>query len=170
MIDGVVKWFNPAKGFGFITCNDGSGDAFLPLRAIEAAGHSTAEPGAPIKVRVRNGAKGIQVAEVVELGAGDPNAVPSDRGGGGGFGGPRRGGGGPHAHLPAEEALGTVKWYNRDKGFGFIQPDDGGKDVFVHASALRRAGLQDLAEGERVTMQVVTSDKGREARDISVGG
>ena len=46
---------------------------------------------------------------------------------------------------------GTVKWYNEQKGYGFIQPDDGGKDVFVHASALERAGLRGLAEGQKVT-------------------
>lgn len=175
IVDAVVKWFNPAKGFGFITCSDGSGDAFLPARAVEAAGHAVAEPGAAIRVRVRQGQKGLQVVEVVDLGPGNPAAVEASGGGGGGGGfaprGPRAGGGGggPYAHLPAEDGFGTVKWYNRDKGFGFIQPDDGGKDVFVHASALRRAGMQDLAEGERVRMSVVTSDKGREARDISLG-
>lgn len=51
---------------------------------------------------------------------------------------------------------GTVKWYNSQKGYGFIQPDDGGKDVFVHATALERAGLRALAEGQRVTYEVQT--------------
>ena len=46
---------------------------------------------------------------------------------------------------------GTVKFYNDQKGFGFIQPDDGGKDVFVHATALERAGLRSLSEGQRVS-------------------
>jgi len=49
---------------------------------------------------------------------------------------------------------GTVKWYNSQKGYGFIQPDDGGKDVFVHASALERAGLRDLAEGQKVSFDI----------------
>ncbi len=49
---------------------------------------------------------------------------------------------------------GTVKFYNEMKGFGFIQPDDGGKDVFVHATALERAGLRSLAEGQKVSFDV----------------
>jgi len=62
---------------------------------------------------------------------------------------------------------GTVKWYNRDKGFGFVQPDDGGRDVFVHASTLQRGGIADLTEGQRVHMSVVAGAKGREASTIS---
>ena len=50
---------------------------------------------------------------------------------------------------------GTVKWFNGQKGFGFIQPDDGSKDVFVHISAVERAGLQTLNEGQKVTFDVV---------------
>ena len=61
----------------------------------------------------------------------------------------------------------VVKWYNPDKGFGFIAIGDGGKDVFVHASVLQRAGIADLAEGQRVTMQVVEGMKGREAATIT---
>ena len=51
-------------------------------------------------------------------------------------------------------ATGTVKWYNETKGYGFIQPDNGGKDVFVHATALERAGLRGLAEGQKVSYEV----------------
>ena len=53
-------------------------------------------------------------------------------------------------------AMGTVKWFNNQKGFGFIQPDDGQKDVFVHISAVERAGLAGLAEGQKVTFEVKT--------------
>ena len=51
-------------------------------------------------------------------------------------------------------SIGTVKWFNDTKGFGFIQPDDGGKDVFVHISAVERAGMQNLGEGQRVSYEV----------------
>jgi CspA family cold shock protein len=54
---------------------------------------------------------------------------------------------------------GTVKWYNGQKGYGFIQPDSGGKDVFVHASALERAGIRALAEGQRVSFDVETDKR-----------
>jgi cold shock CspA family protein len=68
------------------------------------------------------------------------------------------------------ESFGTVKIYKADKGFGFVSQDDGGKDVFVHASALARAGLSGLAEGQRVRMQIGQSPKGLEARSIELLG
>jgi cold shock protein len=60
-------------------------------------------------------------------------------------------------------ATGTVKWFNTQKGFGFIQPSDGGKDVFVHISALEQAGISNLAEGQKVSYDVVTTDRGKTA-------
>ena len=56
-------------------------------------------------------------------------------------------------------STGTVKWFNGDKGYGFIQPDDGGKDVFVHISALERAGIRNLAEGQKVSYEEVADRK-----------
>ena len=57
-------------------------------------------------------------------------------------------------------ATGTVKWFNTTKGYGFIQPDGGGKDVFVHVSAVERAGLRSLQEGQKVTYEIAT-ERGR---------
>jgi cold shock protein len=54
---------------------------------------------------------------------------------------------------------GTVKWYNETKGYGFIQPDNGGKDVFVHATALERAGLRSLREGQKVSFELQTDQR-----------
>ena len=56
-------------------------------------------------------------------------------------------------------ATGTVKWFNATKGYGFIQPDDGGKDVFVHISAVERSGLGDLREGQKIGYELVTDRK-----------
>jgi len=61
-------------------------------------------------------------------------------------------------------AIGTVKWFNSQKGFGFIQPEDGGKDVFVHISAVERAGLRGLMEGQKVRYEVVT-ERGKQSAD-----
>ncbi|MGH7002360.1 MAG: cold-shock protein [Alphaproteobacteria bacterium] len=59
-------------------------------------------------------------------------------------------------------AIGTVKWFNNQKGFGFIQPQDGGKDVFVHISAVERAGMSSLVEGQKLSFEV-QSERGRQA-------
>ena len=56
-------------------------------------------------------------------------------------------------------ATGTVKWFNEQKGYGFIQPDDGGKDVFVHISAVEQAGMRGLAEGQKVDYELVTDKR-----------
>ena len=66
-------------------------------------------------------------------------------------------------------AIGTVKWFNQTKGFGFIQPDGGGKDVFVHISAVQKAGYDGLAEGMKISYEIVT-DRGKEsAGNLRIG-
>ena len=60
-------------------------------------------------------------------------------------------------------ARGTVKWFNNDKGFGFIQPEDGGQDAFVHISAVERAGLRDLQEGQKISYEIVPDKRSGKA-------
>ncbi len=63
-------------------------------------------------------------------------------------------------------ATGTVKWFNEQKGYGFIQPDQGGKDVFVHISAVQRAGMQSLADGQKISYELVTDKRsGKQSAD-----
>ncbi len=177
--DATVKWFNPEKGFGFVALSDGSGDAFLHANTLNQSGHSAVSPGATLRVRIGQGQKGRQVSEVLSVDestatpTGARGAPRSPAGGGfadrspGGFGGsaaPRRGA--PTG--PSVEMQGTVKWYNATKGFGFVAPSEGGKDVFVHASALQRAGVMQLAEGQTIWMDVVQGAKGPEAASIRI--
>jgi len=166
VVDATVKWFNPEKGFGFVEMADGSGDAFLHIAVLEATGRKSVLAGSKVKARIGQGQKGPQVTEVVEV---DESTAQAQQPRGRGPLGPR-----PQRAAPdlstAVEMSGTVKWYNPDKGFGFVAIGDGGKDVFVHASVLQRAGIADLAEGQRVTMQVVEGMKGREAAAISAVG
>jgi CspA family cold shock protein len=171
-VDATVKWFKADKGFGFVELADGTGDAFLHVGALQSAGHDSVAAGAKLKVVVGQGAKGRQVTRVLEVddsGAG-AGAAP-DRGGSGGASRgvarpPRR----PADTGSAAEMAGTVKWFNESKGFGFIAGEDGGKDVFIHASVLGTAGLTRLAEGQRVSMRVVDTPKGREAVSIALEG
>jgi CspA family cold shock protein len=154
-ISGVVKWFDPAKGFGFVELEDGSGDAFLHVSVVERFGRGTPSPGAPIRVRTGRGPKGPQVAEITELGEAPVGGAPQSRR--------------PTASAaPGQEIRGTVKWYNAQKGFGFITPETGGKDVFVHVTALGRSGLSELAPGQVVRLQVVAGKKGPEAASVSL--
>ena len=164
-IDAVVKWFKGEKGFGFVELSNGTGDAFLHIGALQAAGYESVPPGAKLKVNVSNGMKGAQVTRVLEVDtAGAAERAPPSRG----FGDSPR----PQRRAPdpstAVSITGTVKWFDDHKGFGFVQSNDGGKDIFVHISILGPAGIQNLAEGQPVTMQVVDTPKGREALSISL--
>ncbi len=94
-------------------------------------------------------------------------------GGGGGFGGPRGGAGGGGGGLPAQvvgTGKGVVKFFNAQKGFGFIQREDGGEDVFVHISAVERAGLEGLAEGQQLEFNLVDRGGKISAADLQVVG
>jgi cold shock protein len=171
---GKIKWFNRSKGFGFIIPNDGGADVFLPLSALERSGHGEAPDGASIVFEWTQGPKGRAVAQVLELDASTatPRAPRETRLRGGG-GGDREGfrdtrdtydeqGG-------ATESLdGIVKWYDPARGFGFILPNDGSKDIFVHVTALRRCGIDMLEPGQPVRMMVAQARRGREASSLQL--
>ncbi|GBQ68870.1 transcriptional regulator cold shock protein [Ameyamaea chiangmaiensis NBRC 103196] len=171
-INATVKWFNGEKGFGFVELADGTGDVFLHANALSRSGHESVGPGATLVVRIGQGPKGRQVAEVLSV---DQSTEQPERprSPAPGFGGPR-GEFGTRFSRPApdtahaEEMRGIVKWYNATKGFGFITPDSGGKDIFVHASALVRSGLTSLNEGQAANVQVVQGQKGPEAASVSL--
>ena len=129
------------------------------MSVVERSGHGSFPPGATLEVRAGPGAKGPQVTEILSV---DSSTAPQEM--------PRRGRPErpiyPSANQAVVEEIGTVKWYNAVRGFGFIGPDRGGKDIFVHASVLERAGIADLAEGQRVAVDVVEGSKGREAASL----
>jgi cold shock protein len=153
----TVSWFNAEKGFGFVQDSSGA-DAFLHIRALEAAGHKSVAPGATLKVRLGQGLKGPQVMEVLEVDSSTAQAPAPARS-------PRQQ---SQADGPEMEGQGTVKWYNNEKGFGFIGLEGGEKDVFVHATAVTRSGLTTLSEGQRVDVKFAMGKKGPEAKSIQV--
>jgi CspA family cold shock protein len=178
-----VKWFNAEKGFGFVEMTDGSGEAFLHVRQVEAAGHTALESGTTLVIRTGQGQRGPQVTEIVSVDTSTAQPEPPRRAprgpgfGGPGFGGPGFGGpekrsfaprpqGGPQDFGGTPDSDGTVKWYDPVKGFGFISVDGEAKDLFVHRSALERAGISGLAEGQRVRVAIVEGRKGREVGTI----
>jgi CspA family cold shock protein len=158
-LSATVKWFNPEKGFGFVAMGDGSGDAFLHCAVLQRAGHDAVNEGASLQVRVGPGQKGLQVTEVVSVdqSTAAPSRAPRSPSG------PRPERAAPSG--PSVETTGTVKWFNPTKGFGFIAPQDGGKDIFVHMSVL--GNLRTLNEGQVVRVSVRQGAKGPEAGSVS---
>jgi cold shock protein len=161
-VEAKVKWFNAAKGFGFVTMSDGSPDAFLPMAILRRAGYEDVREGASITCEVGAGAKGPLVVSVLNV---DNSTATQTSGGPGGGGG---GGGRPGPARAAQSLEGSVKWFEPEKGYGFISPDGGGKDIFVHVTALRRSGVQTLGPGQRVRVDVVDGRKGLEADRVTL--
>ena len=153
-VDAEVIWFNSSKGFGFVKLSDGI-EVYLHARVLEAAGSRGVSEGTHLKVRVEDGPRGQQVSQVLEVG--DQAAKP-----------PQNIRAGESFAETGEqlESEGKVKWYNPEKGFGFIAPQNGGKDIFVHATALTRSGLSVLEEGQKVFVQCGQGKKGLEVRSI----
>ncbi|MBA3897868.1 MAG: cold-shock protein, partial [Sphingomonadaceae bacterium] len=161
---GVVKFFNGQKGFGFVVRDDGGEDVFVHISAVEQAGLTGLAEGQPLGFTLVDRGGRISATDLkIE---GEPMPVtdrgpPRDRdapreGGGGGFGAPQR-------TLTGEKASGTVKFFNAMKGFGFIQRDDGQPDAFVHISAVERAGMTSLNEGDRLEFELEVDRRGKHA-------
>ncbi|HEY2539470.1 MAG TPA: cold-shock protein [Stellaceae bacterium] len=155
----VVKWFKPERGFGFVELSDGSGDAFLHASVLERSGVPAVQPGETLEIRVAPGQKGPQVTEIVSVDSSTATPPSARRSPYPGAGAAR-----PTYEASASvEETGTVKWFNAQKGFGFIVREGGGKDAFVHASVLERSGIDTLNEGQRVLIDIAEGRKGPEA-------
>ncbi len=162
-VEATVKWFKDDRGYGFVEIGTGQSDAFLHASTLHAAGVGTVSAGAKLRVVVRHGLKGPQVARVVQVDSSEiverpyrssaNHARPARR---------------PQPDPATAVSLGgKVKWFNEGKRFGFVVADDG-NDVFVHASTLEAAGVAHLADGQAVMMRVVDTPRGREAIAIAV--
>lgn len=150
-VSATVKWFNPVKGFGFVQRGDGSPDAFLHISVVEQSGHRDLPEGTKITCNIAEGRKGLQVTQILsvdELAAAAPR--PS----------------GPPPSGGSSVVEGTVKFFNPEKGFGFVIPDDGGKDVFVSARSLERTGMVSLEPNQRVRVTIRMGQKGPMADSI----
>jgi len=161
-LSGKIKWFNRSKGFGFIVPDDGASDVFLPLAVLERSGYTEAPDGAKITFEWAQGPKGRAATQILALdtSTATPHPPRDSR--------PPRHDRPEEASGPTESVDGVVKWYDPARGFGFILPNDGSKDVFVHVTALRRAGIDELQPGQSVRMQVAQARRGREAAEIQL--
>ena len=152
-VTATVKWFNASKGFGFVAPSDGTPDAFLHISALERAGLSQVAEGTTLVVDLGQGNRGPQVVTVHEVDSSTATAAPRaprmDRG-------------------PSETVEGVVKFFSAEKGFGFVQTDQGGKDVFVHIKALERSGIKALETGQRVRCTTTQGQKGPQADTVAL--
>jgi CspA family cold shock protein len=158
MPTGSVKWFNPTKGFGFIAPEDGDADVFVHISAVEQAGLSSLYDGQMVRYELeadrRTGKQSAVALEVLGGGEAPARAPRPPREPFRPQGGPRAAGGGGGERFSQGSGAGVVKWFNPTKGFGFIKPDDGGEDLFVHVSAVEQSGLRGLEEGQTVAYEV----------------
>ena len=148
---GVVKFFNPHKGFGFIVRDDGGEDVFVHISAVEQAGLTGLAEGQPLEFTLVDRGGRVSATDLKIEGEPLPVEESAAR---------ERG---PQRQLTGEKATGTVKFFNATKGFGFITRDDGQPDAFVHISAVERAGMISLNEGDRVSFELEVDRRGKTA-------
>lgn len=159
-IETKVKWYNPEKGYGFLIQEDNPEDIMIHFSVLDAVGYPYVKEGDQIICDIYIGKTGWQVSRVTEVKLGspgprslsaflEPQAISVDPEG-------------------LEEIQGAIKWYNSKKGFGFIYPDDGRREVFLHTSVLRMAGYKYLEPGVRVSVKIANTEKGQEARILRV--
>lgn len=157
MIKGRVKWFDAAKGYGFVVADDTNGDILLHANVLRNFGRGSVAEGAEIVFSVQETERGRQAAEIFEIHApietaGDSyvseSAVP----------------------LPnvegVELAPARVKWFDKAKGFGFANTFGSSEDIFLHMEVMRQYGFSDLSPGEAIAVQVVDGPRGRMAGSL----
>ena len=166
-IRALVKWFTPDKGYGFLEPEDGSADVFCHVKDLQAAGHETLPEGAAVTCEIVPGDKGPQVSRILDI------DVPAARRDGATNGRPGRGPRPGRPDAARAEAVevspamqGTVKFYDTARGYGFVVPDGGGREVFVHASVLVPSGLGDLQPGQRLRVRAQEVPRGLQATEI----
>lgn len=154
-----LKWFNGPKGFGFVNpAGQEDIDAFLHVTTLQKVGVHTLGEGACLICDIEYGEKGAHVREVMAVL--DSGTFPA------GSAQPAHGDGPGMTEL--QDMGGTVKWYKPDQGFGFITPDDGRKDVFIHKTCLDRHNVSGLEAGQRVFITFRSVPKGREVVSFKI--
>ena len=145
-VEGRVKWFDPAKGYGFVVPDVGTAggglkrDVLLHISVMRKFGVDSASEGARIVCHVATRDRGYQVNEVIDLAPGEVAGQAEAEG-------------------PMEVVL--VKWFNRTKGYGFVQRRDDPEDIFIHMVVVRKAGIEDLQPGQQLLASVGKGQKGR---------
>ena len=145
---GTIKWFDLKKGFGFLVLENNK-DAFLHISLLNEMGYYDIQDGAQIDCDVFYTDKGAQISKINRILQGEGSRIEKP-------------------HLKGHEMQGTVKWFKDNKGFGFVAPESGGEDVFVHRKVLRKSGVPKIRTNQAVKVVVISGENGLEAEWISL--
>ncbi len=158
ILRGHVKWFDPAKGFGFVIAEEGGADILLHANVLRNYGQSSVADGAGIEIEVQDTQRGRQAISVCSITPPDtPEQIGLDEEQAGDLDLENAG--------PVEPA--RVKWFDKGKGFGFANIFGSSDDVFIHIEVLRRSGLADLQPGEAICLRTVQGKRGKLALLVS---
>ena len=155
---GVVKWFDPAKGFGFVVAEEGGVDILLHANVLRNFGQNSVADGASIEIVTQVTDRGCQAIEVISIEPPKNDAGPAL---------PDLEDFDPEqlANVVLEPA--RVKWFDKGKGFGFANVFGSDADIFVHVEVLRRSGLADLAPGAALAIRVIDGKRGLMAIEVN---
>lgn len=157
MIKGRVKWFDAAKGYGFVVANDTNGDILLHANVLRNFGRGSVAEGAEIMFSIQETDRGRQAAEIFEIHAPIETGMNPET---------------DSASIPLPVVEGValeparVKWLDKAKGFGFANTFGSSEDIFLHMEIMRQYGFSDLSPGEAISVQVVDGPRGRMAGAI----